>query len=101
MIEKYNNEQQNQALQQLNQELAEPWRIVGGKLSKSFKFRDFPTAFGFMTAVAICAERQDHHPEWFNVYNRVDIDLTTHEANGITQRDFALAEKIEALKTDR
>ena len=71
------------------------WEVRHQKLHKSFKFKDFPAAFAFMTAVAFLAEKQDHHPEWFNVYNRVDITLSTHDANGLTQRDIDLARFIE------
>ncbi|MFC4485436.1 4a-hydroxytetrahydrobiopterin dehydratase [Cupriavidus campinensis] len=64
-------------------------------IHKSFKFADFNAAFGFMTRVALHADKVDHHPEWFNVYNRVDITLSTHDANGLTQRDIDLARFIE------
>lgn len=64
---------------------------------RSFRFGDFSQAFGFMTAVAIIAEKQDHHPEWSNVYNRVTILLTTHDADGLSARDARLAEAIDAL----
>ena len=97
MIEKYDEAEQQRLLDELNAPLTKVWVIKEQKLHKEFKFRDFASAFGFMTSVAICAERADHHPEWFNVYNRVDIDLTTHEAAGITQRDFDLAKQIEQL----
>lgn len=63
-------------------------------ISRSFKFADFNQAFGFMTRVALAAEKADHHPEWFNVYNLVDIKLTTHDAGGLTARDFNLAGAI-------
>jgi 4a-hydroxytetrahydrobiopterin dehydratase len=66
-------------------------------IRKSFKFRDFGEAFGFMTRVALEAEKADHHPEWRNVWNKVDILLTTHDAGGLTGRDVALARKIEAI----
>lgn len=62
---------------------------------KSFKFADFNEAFGFMTRIAIMADKLDHHPEWSNVYNTVDITLTTHDAGGLSSRDVALAEFIE------
>ena len=64
---------------------------------RRFKFRDFVEAFGFMTQVALLAERADHHPEWFNVYNQVDILLTTHDAGGLSSRDISLAKQIDAL----
>lgn len=66
-------------------------------IRRSFKFASFAEAFGFMTRVALLAERADHHPEWFNVYNRVDILLTTHDADGLSARDIALAEAIDRL----
>jgi 4a-hydroxytetrahydrobiopterin dehydratase len=73
------------------------WKIANGKLNKSFKFSNFVEAFGFMTKVAIVAEKMDHHPELFNVYNRVAIDLTTHDAGGISHLDLELAKKINSL----
>ncbi len=73
------------------------WKIVDKKLNKTFKFKDFVEAFGFMTKVAIVAEKMDHHPELFNVYNRVVIDLTTHDADGISNLDIDLAKKINNL----
>ena len=66
-------------------------------IRKSFQFADFNAAWGFMTRVAMMAEKLDHHPEWFNVYNRVEIVLTTHDANGVTARDIALARHIDAI----
>ncbi len=75
------------------------WALDGERdaIRRSFKFRDFVEAFGFMTQVALLAERADHHPEWFNVYNRVDILLTTHDADGLSSRDVSLARQIDAL----
>jgi 4a-hydroxytetrahydrobiopterin dehydratase len=66
-------------------------------IRRSFQFQDFVEAFGFMTQVALLAERADHHPEWSNVYNRVDIVLTTHDADGLSSRDVSLAKQIDAL----
>ncbi len=66
-------------------------------ISQKFQFADFAEAFGFMTRIAILAEKADHHPEWFNVYNRVEIKLTTHDAGGISQRDIDLAAAIDAI----
>ena len=66
-------------------------------IRKSFKFRDFGEAFGFMTRVALEAEKADHHPDWSNAWNRVDISLTTHSAGGLTHRDVDLAKKIEEV----
>ncbi len=72
------------------------WQLANDTLKKEFKFSDFAAAFGFMTQVAIHAEAMNHHPEWSNIYNRVTIQLTTHDAGGITQYDFDLAKKIDA-----
>jgi 4a-hydroxytetrahydrobiopterin dehydratase len=74
------------------------WSAVDGRdaATKSFKFADFNDAFGFMGRVALAAEKADHHPEWFNVYNRVDIVLTTHDAGGLSERDVSLARFIDA-----
>lgn len=73
------------------------WQLKDGKLHKAYKFKNFVEAFGFMTKVALEAEKMNHHPEWFNVYNRVVIDLTTHDAGGISDLDVALAKKFDAL----
>ena len=67
------------------------------ELQKSFKFKNFAEAFAFMSHVALLAEKADHHPEWFNVYNRVDITLSTHDAGGVSDKDFVLAKLIDAL----
>jgi 4a-hydroxytetrahydrobiopterin dehydratase len=73
------------------------WTVEGGKLHREYRFRDFVQAFGFMAQVALLAERAAHHPEWFNVYNKVVVDLTTHEAQGITQKDLDLAREMEQI----
>jgi 4a-hydroxytetrahydrobiopterin dehydratase len=75
------------------------WKAVDGRdaITKSFKFRDFSEAFGFMTRAALAAERMNHHPEWFNVWNRVDVTLSTHDAGGLTARDIALAAEMDRL----
>lgn len=65
-------------------------------ITKVFKFDDFAQAFGFMSEIAVVAEAMNHHPEWFNVYNRVDVTLTTHDAGGVTDKDIALAKRMEA-----
>ncbi len=72
-------------------------RADGLAIARTFKFADFNEAFGFMTRVALHAEKADHHPEWFNVYNRVEITLTTHDAGGLSARDAALVEVIEGV----
>lgn len=66
-------------------------------IEKSFAFADFEAAFGFMSGVAKVAEEMDHHPEWFNVYSRVDVTLTTHEADGVTRRDVDLAREMDRI----
>jgi 4a-hydroxytetrahydrobiopterin dehydratase len=73
------------------------WALAGDGLAieRDWRFRDFPEAFAFMTRVALLAEKADHHPEWSNVWNRVSIRLTTHDAGGLSERDFALARAIE------
>lgn len=73
------------------------WSVVDGKLHRELVLADFNEAWGLMSRVALAAERMDHHPEWFNVYNKVTIDLTTHDAGGISDRDFALAAAIDAF----
>ena len=73
------------------------WKIVNGKLHKEFQFKSFVQAFGFMTSIAITAEAMNHHPEWFNVYDKVRVDLITHDLGGISTFDVALAEKMNQL----
>jgi 4a-hydroxytetrahydrobiopterin dehydratase len=73
------------------------WSVDEDKLFREFTFPRFIEAFGFMASVATVAEKQDHHPEWFNVYNRVEIRLTTHEAGGITENDIGLARSINQI----
>src|SRR5687768_14103087 len=77
------------------------WRVEGGKLHRELTFADFTQAFAFMSDVAREADALDHHPEWFNVYNRVVIDLATHDAAGITTLDFELARRVEELAAGR
>ena len=73
------------------------WEVLDGKLHRSFKFKDFSRAFGFMSSLALVAEARNHHPEWSNVYNRVVIDWSTHDAGGITALDFELAAAASEL----
>lgn len=73
------------------------WTVENGKLHREFTFKNFVEAFGFMSRVALLAEGMNHHPEWFNVWNRVVIDLTTHDAGGISELDFAFARKAGEL----
>jgi 4a-hydroxytetrahydrobiopterin dehydratase len=84
---------------QIKKELANlpGWSIVNGKLHKDFVFKDFIEAFGFMSTAALHIEKMNHHPEWFNVYNKIKVDLTTHDAGGITQNDINLARILNSL----
>jgi 4a-hydroxytetrahydrobiopterin dehydratase len=94
MIEKLEPEARGRALAELNR-----WRETPGRdaIARSYRFETFAEAWAFMTRVALLAERHDHHPEWSNVYNRVDIVLTTHECGGLSQRDVKLAKAIDAI----
>ena len=73
------------------------WSLADGKLHATFTFEDFVGAFGFMSRAALLAERADHHPEWSNVYNKVEVALVTHSAGGVTQKDLDLAAELDAL----
>lgn len=75
------------------------WKMADGRdaIARSFKFKDFNAAFGFMTRAALVAEQMNHHPEWFNVWNRVDVTLSTHDAGGLTERDLKLAEAMDRI----
>lgn len=84
-------------LEKLNRDLVIPWKIEDEKLSKTFKFKNFMQAFAFMTQSALYAEKKNHHPEWFNLYNKVVIQLTTHDVAGISPKDFDLAKKMESF----
>ena len=77
----------------------ESWSEVKGRdaISRKFTFEDFNAAFGFMTRAALIAEKLDHHPEWFNVYNKVEVTLATHDAGGVTERDVKLAQAMDRL----
>ena len=87
------------SLDAVRQELEslEGWEIVDEKLHKEFEFEDFNEAFGFMSRASMYIEKINHHPEWFNVYNRLVVDLTTHDAGGITQNDVNLARFLNSL----
>lgn len=75
------------------------WRMVDGRdaITRTFTFKDFNAAFGFMTRAALVAERMNHHPEWFNVWSRVEVTLATHDAGGLTERDLKLAEAMDSI----
>ncbi|MDA0238632.1 MAG: 4a-hydroxytetrahydrobiopterin dehydratase [Proteobacteria bacterium] len=94
MVEKLSAEDVATALSTL-----EGWSAVAGRdaIQKSFRFKDFNGAFGFMTRIAMMAEKMDHHPEWSNVYNRVEITLATHDVDGVSERDIKLAKFIDGI----
>ncbi|NIP62169.1 MAG: 4a-hydroxytetrahydrobiopterin dehydratase [Nitrosopumilaceae archaeon] len=92
-MEKLSDEQVQNALGDLP-----GWEVKDGKLHKDFEFKDFKDAFGFMTKAALHIEKMDHHPEWFNVYNKLKIDLQTHDAGGITENDTKLAKILNSLQ---
>lgn len=96
MAEKLSTEERTAALQVLQ---TSGWAYDGDRdaLKKSFKFKDFITAWGWMTAVAMVSEKMNHHPEWSNVYSKVEVTLTTHDAGGLTQLDLNLARKMDAI----
>ena len=94
MIAKLSMQEREAALGELDP--AWEWDVKRDAIARSFRFQDFQEAFAFMTRVALAAEKADHHPEWTNVYNRVDILLTTHDAGGLTRRDAELAKSIDA-----
>ncbi|WOJ92227.1 4a-hydroxytetrahydrobiopterin dehydratase [Congregibacter variabilis] len=73
------------------------WKVAATHAKKTYKFRDFVEAFGWMTSVALVAEKLNHHPEWFNVYRTVDVTLTTHDIGGLSELDLSLAERLDAL----
>lgn len=94
MIQKLTASERSAALQELGD-----WQSVAGRdaMRRAFKFKNFSEAWGFMNRVALLAEAQDHHPEWSNVYNRVEILLTTHDCDGLSERDLTLARAIDQL----
>lgn len=91
-MEKMNENEINTALREL-----QGWSYKNGSITKSFKFKDFKEAFSTMTRIAFECEAQNHHPNWENVYNTLNIALNTHDAGGVTQKDIALAKSIENL----
>lgn len=93
----YTAEQIDSALAQLNAKSAHVWVIEHEKLTKTFTFKNFQQAFGFMTMSALYAEKQDHHPEWSNVYNKVEVQLTTHFVSGLSEKDFDLAQHMDTV----
>lgn len=94
-----NDDYQKLSQQEIELEIGkiQGWKVANGKLNRTFEFENFVQAFGFMTQVAIQAEKMNHHPEWFNVYNKIEINLVTHDINGISNYDIKLAETINHL----
>jgi 4a-hydroxytetrahydrobiopterin dehydratase len=94
MVEKLSGTAREKALSELKS-----WTKARGRdaIEKTFLFKDFNEAFGFMTRVALAADKADHHPEWFNVYNKVHVTLTTHDANGVSERDVAMAKFMDKI----
>ena len=99
MTTSFNPEQAIEAFHALQRQAHAPWRLQENALEVEWVFKDFAQAMGFMNAVAEVAERMNHHPEWSNVYNRVTVRLTTHDAGGLTAQDFALAREMDDLAT--
>ena len=95
-MQKLSDEQIQQALNTLP-----GWSIIDSKLHKDFEFESFNEAFGFMTRASMEIEKMNHHPEWFNVYNKLRVDLTTHDAGGITQNDINLAKILNSFDTKK
>ena len=89
---KLNDQELSTGLQQLSS-----WNLKNQKLHREFKFTDFAHAFGFMATAALLIEKMNHHPEWLNVYNHVSVDLTTHDAGGITEKDIKLAGLLDSI----
>jgi len=96
-MEKLNENDINLELKGLNGVRGSNWKIQDGCLTNNYEFNNFISAFGFMTKCAMEAEKINHHPEWFNIYNRVDITLTTHNVDGLSKKDFLLAKKINNI----
>jgi 4a-hydroxytetrahydrobiopterin dehydratase len=94
MVQKLSADARKSALARLS-----GWSKADGReaITRKFTFKDFNQAFGFMTRVALVAEKMDHHPEWFNVYKTVEVTLSTHDAGGVTERDIALAEAMDKI----
>ena len=94
MVQRLSDAERRMALRELPD-----WALVEGReaITRTYRFGDFNAAFAFMTRVAMMAEKADHHPEWFNVYNRIDVSLATHDAGGLTAKDIALARFMDAV----
>ena len=97
MVPRLNDQQIRTALTELSE-----WSYVSGdpdSIKKDFKFKNFSQAWAFISRVALLAEKQDHHPEWSNVYNKVSMTLTTHDAGGVSEKDFTLAKAIDKIQS--
>ena len=92
MVQKLSDTEINSALAVLHD-----WHLKDQMIAKEFKFKNFVEAFGFMSKVALVAESMQHHPNWSNVYNKVNVELTTHDVGGLSEKDFLLAKKIDTL----
>ena len=99
-MEKLTQQKVDEALAKLNSQVSDEalWEQSGDAITKTFKFKSFIRAFGWMSQIAIWAEKLNHHPEWFNVYNKVEVTLTTHDVDGLSELDFSLAEKMEKFR---
>jgi 4a-hydroxytetrahydrobiopterin dehydratase len=100
MAERLSSEAVGRRLAALNSAGAE-WENRGDRIARNFRFPDFVSAFGFMAEIALIAERMNHHPEWFNVYGTVKVELSTHDAGGVTELDFELADAMNKAANRR
>ena len=98
-LEKLTKTEIKTALDKLNHEKTHGWVLADDKFTKTFKFKDFNQAFAFMTRCALYAEKVNHHPEWFNVYNVVEVKLTTHDVSGLSHKDIDLAMKMDKFES--
>lgn len=99
-LKKLNESEIQKNFETLNSNLENVWVLENDKLTKTYKFKDFVEAFEFMSRTALYAEEVNHHPEWFNVYSTVKVQLATHDVSGISYKDFDLAQKMDELSAD-
>ena len=99
-MEKLTQQKIDEAIASLNEQVSDDvlWEQEGDSITKTFKFKSFIRAFGWMSQIAIWAEKLNHHPGWSNVYNKVEVTLTTHDVDGLSELDFSLAEKMEKFR---
>ncbi|WP_108124251.1 4a-hydroxytetrahydrobiopterin dehydratase [Saccharospirillum mangrovi] len=100
-IKRYTDTESQTALHSLNSKSTHAWHIEDGQLTKTYQFADFIHAFGFMSSAALVIEKHNHHPDWRNVYKTVTVQLTTHEVDGLSERDFDLAHELDRLAGER